>query len=77
MEQQGTNSTEGIELTSQGAGTLYYLPPECFEMEGKGPPKISSKVDVSKRLRLYHTFLCILRSGLVYGSNLLSAALWG
>jgi len=34
-----------LELTSQGAGTYWYLPPECFEM-GKDPPKISSKVDV-------------------------------
>jgi len=34
-----------LELTSQGAGTYWYLPPECFE-NGKVPPKISSKVDV-------------------------------
>lgn len=32
-----------IELTSQGAGTYWYLPPECFETPS---PKISSKVDV-------------------------------
>jgi len=36
---------EFLELTSQGAGTYWYLPPECFET-GKDPPKISSKVDV-------------------------------
>ena len=36
---------ESMELTSQGAGTYWYLPPECFEI-GHGPPKISSKVDV-------------------------------
>eukprot|EP01117_Protostelium_nocturnum_P012976 TRINITY_DN4804_c0_g1_i1.p1 TRINITY_DN4804_c0_g1~~TRINITY_DN4804_c0_g1_i1.p1 ORF type:complete len:683 (+),score=211.14 TRINITY_DN4804_c0_g1_i1:73-2121(+) len=36
---------DALELTSQGAGTYWYLPPECFEM-GKEPPKISSKVDV-------------------------------
>lgn len=35
---------DNIELTSQGAGTYWYLPPECFET-GK-IPKISSKVDV-------------------------------
>jgi len=40
-----TNDKEGMELTSQGAGTYWYLPPECFEV-GKEPPKISSKVDV-------------------------------
>lgn len=34
-----------MELTSQGAGTYWYLPPECFVV-GKEPPKISSKVDV-------------------------------
>uniref|UniRef100_A0A914DBN8 Protein kinase domain-containing protein n=1 Tax=Acrobeloides nanus TaxID=290746 RepID=A0A914DBN8_9BILA len=44
------NSDDGdsIELTSQGAGTYWYLPPETFEpFSGTGgPPKISSKVDV-------------------------------
>ena len=34
----------GMELTSQGAGTYWYLPPECFET-GPTPPRISSKVD--------------------------------
>jgi tousled-like kinase len=33
-----------IELTSQGAGTYWYLPPECFHRDG--PALISSKVDV-------------------------------
>lgn len=32
----------GMELTSQGAGTYWYLPPECFET-GPQPPRISSK----------------------------------
>jgi len=36
---------KSMDLTSQGAGTYWYLPPECFEI-GKTPPKISSKVDV-------------------------------
>ena len=35
----------GIELTSQGAGTYWYLPPECFQ-RGSTPVRISSKVDV-------------------------------
>jgi tousled-like kinase len=35
---------ESIELTSQGAGTYWYLPPECFDVGGT--PKISPKVDV-------------------------------
>lgn len=37
--------TDSMDLTSQGAGTYWYLPPECFVV-GKAPPKISSKVDV-------------------------------
>lgn len=41
MEETGTS--EGLELTSQGAGTYWYLPPECFQT-GANPPKISSKV---------------------------------
>ena len=36
-------SPDGMELTSQGAGTYWYLPPECFVI-GKEPPRISSKV---------------------------------
>ncbi|PRP88805.1 hypothetical protein PROFUN_00273 [Planoprotostelium fungivorum] len=36
---------EVMDLTSQGAGTYWYLPPECFEVS-KEPIKISSKVDV-------------------------------
>ncbi|KRX00147.1 Protein kinase-like domain [Pseudocohnilembus persalinus] len=32
-----------IELTSQGAGTYWYLPPECFKTN---KPQISTKVDV-------------------------------
>lgn len=41
------DSSDGhsLELTSQGAGTYWYLPPECFVM-GSTPPRISSKVDV-------------------------------
>lgn len=39
------DSPDGMDLTSQGAGTYWYLPPECFII-GKDPPKISSKVDV-------------------------------
>ena len=37
--------TMGMDLTSQGAGTYWYLPPECFEMSTPGQaPKISNKV---------------------------------
>lgn len=34
-----------LELTSQGVGTYWYLPPECFET-GDNPPNISTKVDI-------------------------------
>jgi tousled-like kinase len=37
-------AADGIELTSQGAGTYWYLPPECFDF--RSTPKITSKVDV-------------------------------
>jgi tousled-like kinase len=37
-----------MDLTSQGAGTMWYLPPECFASKGAGGPgpRISAKVDV-------------------------------
>ena len=41
MEEDHSSS---MELTSQGAGTYWYLPPECFEV-GSRPPTISNKVD--------------------------------
>ena len=40
MEEDQSTS---MELTSQGAGTYWYLPPECFEV-GSHPPTISNKV---------------------------------
>ncbi|XP_065312922.1 serine/threonine-protein kinase tousled-like 2 [Gordionus sp. m RMFG-2023] len=45
MTHEGPDTSLEMDLTSQGAGTYWYLPPECFEI-GKIPPKISSKVDV-------------------------------
>ncbi|CAG0895491.1 unnamed protein product [Darwinula stevensoni] len=45
MDDDVYNPDHGMDLTSQGAGTYWYLPPECFVV-GKNPPKISSKVDV-------------------------------
>lgn len=35
-----------LELTSQGVGTYYYLPPECFLRSHKSPVMISTKVDI-------------------------------
>ncbi|KAM6964260.1 serine/threonine-protein kinase tousled-like 2 isoform 2-T2 [Tautogolabrus adspersus] len=45
MDDDSYSSADGMDLTSQGAGTYWYLPPECFVV-GKEPPKISNKVDV-------------------------------
>ncbi|KAG8199492.1 hypothetical protein JTE90_009339 [Oedothorax gibbosus] len=45
MDDENYSPDIGMDLTSQGAGTYWYLPPECFVV-GKSPPKISSKVDV-------------------------------
>ena len=44
--EEGNTQLGGMELTSQGAGTYWYLPPECFELNGTLPPRISNKVDV-------------------------------
>ncbi|EHB06918.1 Serine/threonine-protein kinase tousled-like 2 [Heterocephalus glaber] len=44
MDDDSYNSVDGMQPTSQGAGTYWYLPPECFVV-GKEPPKISNKVD--------------------------------
>jgi tousled-like kinase len=45
-----TGGHDTIELTSQGAGTFYYLPPECFNacnaLNPPGQLKVSNKVDV-------------------------------
>ena len=46
-------ATQGMELTSQGAGTYWYLPPECFET-GQRPPLITNKV-ISRELSNHAT----------------------
>ena len=40
------NYNDGIELTSQGAGTYWYLPPECFMQPNGRAPRIDNRVDV-------------------------------
>lgn len=45
MDEENYDPDHGMDLTSQGAGTYWYLPPEVF-VQGPNPPKISSKVDV-------------------------------
>lgn len=39
-----TTKEEKIELTSQGVGTYWYLPPECFVSDQKA--MITTKVDI-------------------------------
>lgn len=39
MNDDSYSSVDGIDLTSQGAGTYWYWPPECFVVE-KEPSKI-------------------------------------
>ncbi|KPA74534.1 putative Protein kinase [Leptomonas pyrrhocoris] len=41
---EGPSDNPSIELTSQGTGTYWYLPPECFETSST--PRISTKVDI-------------------------------
>ncbi|EPY30996.1 tousled-like kinase [Strigomonas culicis] len=41
---EGPSDNPSIELTSQGTGTYWYLPPECFDTAST--PRISNKVDV-------------------------------
>ena len=45
---ESSTSGETVELTSQGAGTYWYLPPECFQERhlNDGGIRISNKVDV-------------------------------
>ena len=43
VDRQSDSGPAVIDLTSQGAGTYWYLPPETFAI-GSTPPKISSKV---------------------------------
>ncbi|CAN8066507.1 unnamed protein product [Agarophyton chilense] len=41
---EGSSTVDVMELTSQGAGTMWYLPPECFDTGADA--RISVKVDV-------------------------------
>ncbi|KAG0581805.1 hypothetical protein M758_3G010700 [Ceratodon purpureus] len=49
------SGSQGMELTSQGAGTYWYLPPECFDLNKI--PLISSKVDVWSVGVIYYQML--------------------
>ena len=40
------NDQSLLELTSQGVGTYWYLPPECFITHTDEPTKISLKLDI-------------------------------
>jgi len=55
-----------IELTSQGVGTYWYLPPECFIMEDQ-PPMINNKVDVWSLAIIYFEMLFGMKP---FGNNM-------
>ncbi|UJR07708.1 hypothetical protein I4U23_011993 [Adineta vaga] len=61
---------DGMDLSSQGAGTYWYLPPEVF-VQGLNPPKISSKVDVWSVGCIFYQCLYGRKP---YGHNLSQAA---
>ena len=47
MDHHKNAITPGYDLTSPGAGTYWYLPPECFcNPSAETPTRISAKVDV-------------------------------
>ena len=48
IDDADAGGARSLELTSQGAGTYWYLPPECFASPGDGGAavRISNKVDV-------------------------------
>lgn len=53
IERADDNGPALIDLTSQGAGTYWYLPPETFAL-GKEPIKISSKVIIDNSMHIYN-----------------------
>ena len=71
MDEDNYDPEYGMDLTSQGAGTYWYLPPEVF-VQGPNPPKISSKVDVWSVGCIF--FQCIYGRK-PYGHNLSQAAI--
>jgi len=71
MDEENYDPDHGMDLTSQGAGTYWYLPPEVF-VQGPNPPKISSKVDVWSVGCIF--FQCIYGRK-PYGHNLSQAAI--
>lgn len=63
--------SRGLELTSQGAGTYWYLPPECFEV-GPRPPVISNKVWGSPLILglLSHAWHCSVHMQLTFSCQI-------
>jgi len=64
MEGADDNNNTSLELTSQGAGTYWYLPPECMAT-GEDKQRISTKVDIWSlgvifyQVGLSYVFVCV------------------
>ena len=51
-----SRAPQSVELTSQGAGTYWYLPPECFRTDVVGGPRVSGRA--ATKLRGAFKVLC-------------------
>jgi len=65
--------TMGLELTSQGAGTYWYLPPECFQTSGSN----STGVTGSRAGNITGGVSSLLAPGLLAGSAAVPAVATG
>ena len=72
IRNEGNNSDSSIELTSQGTGTMWYLPPECFPQNGQRG-KITAKVDI---WALGVVFYQMLYGKKPYGEGISQETLW-
>lgn len=70
------NHNTSLELTSQGAGTYWYLPPECMAT-GEDRQRISTKVDIwSLGVIYYQVCFTFMQSTKTYISSHLNEILY-
>lgn len=70
LDAEGASPGPSMDLTSPGAGTCWYLPPECFTQE---PSRICSKVDVWSTGVIFFEMLFNSRP---FGSKLSHQKMW-